>query len=148
MAAYLSQQYKGLSDGNDVGDHPSVVSATPVPSVMASANVLSSITTPSEDSEADESMDEDAPLFTPGRQIFQSKRQSNTLSEAGSPFAKDQSNLFANATQSPLSHAVNRSIVFSDDEDIEDALADNVPQLAIQRRNNRVILSDSDDDAF
>jgi hypothetical protein len=148
MAAYLAQQYKGLGDANNTPRD----SASPLGSQISdrnttlATNALSGMATSLDDSEGIESMDEDVPLFTSGRIMLQSKPQNNNVSEPANPFDTQDDDLVINEVQSPPSRTAQKTIIFSDDDDIEDDIADTVPQLQIQRRNHRAILSDSDDD--
>jgi len=148
MAAYLAQQYKGLGDANNTPRD----SASPLGSQISdrnttlATNALSGMATSLDDSEGIESMDEDVPLFTSGRIMLQSKPQNNNVSEPANPFDTQDDDLVINKVRSPPSRTAHKTIIFSDDDDIEDDIADTVPQLQIQRRNHRAILSDSDDD--
>jgi hypothetical protein len=145
MAAFISQNH-GLVDGNSPDSPAHVISPTANSHTNTIKNAISGMATPLDDSVSDESMDDDAPLFTSGRQVFQTKQQNHASSKYDS--RTDQNGYIpVNTEKSFGSRTTHRSIIFSDDDDDVDGDIENtVTQLHVQRRNNRAVLSESDED--
>ncbi|KAI9277922.1 timeless protein-domain-containing protein [Umbelopsis sp. AD052] len=144
MAAFISNNHSLLDRASP--DSQPVSSQTTPYHAMAHTTAMSGMATPLDDSVSDDSMEDEAPLFTSGRQVFQPKQQSRA-----SPNYMSQNDTYdrisTNAEKSFKNGAASRNMIFSDDEDdIDEDIDNTVTKLNVQRRKNRAILSDSDED--
>jgi hypothetical protein len=144
MSAFMSNNHV-LVDRNSPDSQP-VSSQTAPYQAMTNTAAMSGIATPLDDSASDDSMDDEAPLFTPGRQVFQSKQQGHASPKHNSQ-SDEIDHVSANVEKSFTTRAAPRNMIFSDDEDdVDEDIDKTVTKLHVQRRNNRAILSDSDED--
>jgi hypothetical protein len=144
MAAFVSNNH-GLIDRTSPDSQPSSSQITPY-QALTNTTAMSGMATPLDDSASDDSMDDGAPLFTSGRQVFQSKQQGHASPKNISQRDEDD-HVSTNAKESSKTRSVPRNMIFSDDEDdIDEGIENTVTKLHVQRRNNRAIVSESDED--
>lgn len=144
MSAFMSNSH-ALVDRISPDSQP-VSSQSPPYQTMTNTAAMSGIATPLDDSASDDSMDDTGPLFTSGRQVFQSKQQGHFSPKYNSQ-SDEIDHVSANSEKSLTTRAAPKNMIFSDDEDdVNEDIDNTVTKLHIQRRNNRAILSDSDED--